>query len=55
MEILPAWMCVDYILACRETGREHRIPMELELQMLVSHCADAGNRIWALCKSIKCA
>lgn len=42
--------------ACTTTGGQQRVldPLELELQMVVSHCVGTGNQAQVLCKN-KCS
>lgn len=47
---LPAWcmyICVSGALGCQKSKTD---PLELELQMLVSHHVDSGNETWVLRK-----
>lgn len=42
---------------CRDLCGQERAPeiMDLELQLVVSHCVGAGNQNQVLCKCIKCS
>lgn len=55
MNGLPAWMCLDYV--CRAHGGQCRVlgPLELDLQMVLSHRVVAENQTQVACQSSKCS
>lgn len=46
------YKCCAYMYICTHGSqkRTQEAP-ELELQMVMSHCVEAGNGIWILCKN----
>lgn len=50
MGIFPACMPVDYmpVWCSLSLERGHRIPLKLELKMVMSHHMGAGHQTWAL-------
>jgi hypothetical protein len=54
VHVLTACMSVDtYVPAVQEGGKRTSNPLELELQMVVSHYVGAGNGTCVLCNSNK--
>lgn len=52
MSALPACMCVCPVRAWyTQLSKDGLYPLELELQMVVSHCVGVGNQTWVLEKA----